>query len=150
MTKKRRLYDDFVSIQKQKQVLELRSALLAQLPTADWSLVHKELTAINYKMFEQLRTVSPAGLKPILIRRNSVEWIAAYLVQEIGIGGWRILLKHQNQKWELSRSRKSAPIVYVRKDQVAQHDLLIEKQIGYLSALEIFFSPKSKKELANV
>jgi hypothetical protein len=150
MSKKRQLYDDFVSIQKQKQVLEVRSALLAQLPTADWKLVHKELTAINTKMFEQLRTVSPAGLKPILIRRHSVEWIAAYLVQEIGIGGWRILLKHQNQKWELSRSRKSAPIIFVKKEQFAQHDALIEKQIGYLSALEVFFNGKNKKELVNV
>lgn len=138
--------NDYVSMQKQKQILQLHEELLND-PQATLARIE----AVNYKMFEQLRAVSSAGLKPILIRRNNAEWIAAYLVQEIGAGGWRILLKHQNHKWELSRARKSAEIVHVKKEQMKAFDLILTRQIGYLSALESFFSSqKKKRELVNV
>src|SRR5258706_3869991 len=142
-------------MQKQKRILELRHELLAQLAfgmvgdTAEKSRVRKEISGIDTKMFEQLRAVSSAGLKPILIRRNNAEWIAAYLVQEIGAGGWRILLKQQYMKWELSRARRSAEIVSVSKYKLPLHETIIEKQIDYLAALERFFSSRKAKSDSN-
>jgi hypothetical protein len=106
-------HENHVSMQKQKQVLLLREELLAQVSNPTPPVIEK----INLKMFEQLRKVSPAGLTPILIRRNNGEWIAAYLVQEVGLGGSRILLKHKS--WELVFARQSAQIVKI--DQF--HDL---------------------------
>jgi hypothetical protein len=143
---KQRIYNDHISIQKQKQILTLREELL---DCEGVKLTESRLKEVNSKMFEQLRQVSPAGLKPILIRRNSAEWIAAYLVQEIGAGGHRILLKHKN-KWELFRVRKSAEIVPIKKEQLGLFEIAVQKQIEYLHALGMFFNSKVKKELTNV
>lgn len=132
-------HENHVSMQKQKQILLLREELLAQVSNPTQSAIDK----INSKMFEQLRKVSPAGLTPILIRRNNGEWIAAYLVQEVGLGGSRILLKHKS--WELVFARQSAQIVKIDTQHSDQFELVIECQSDFFEGVNDLLVKARKK-----
>ena len=72
---------------QQKQVLAFREELLATVQTSD------DRENLDAKTFERLKHVSPEGLVPILIQRNHEDWIAAFLIQEVGLSSKRFLVK---------------------------------------------------------
>jgi len=93
---------------QQKQVLALREELLPGSSTPE------ELTLLDSKTFERLKHVSPEGLVPILIQRNHEDWIAAFLIQEVGLSSKRFLVKAS--QWRIQWAKKSAKMLRVPDD----------------------------------
>lgn len=93
---------------QQKQVLALREELLPS------SVTEEERSLLDGKTFERLRHVSPEGLIPILIQRNHEDWIAAFLIQEVGLSSKRFLVKAS--QWRIQWAKKSAKMLRVPDD----------------------------------
>ena len=111
---------------KQKQILALREELLTQ--------ENADIFGINKACFAQLKEVSPASLEPVLFQRNHEEWTAAYLVQEVGNRGKRVLIKSSG--WKLVRAKKSARILKISQGKARDlFDQVTEQQIKYRVSL---------------
>lgn len=93
---------------QQKQVLAFRDELLATVQTSE------DRENLDSKTFERLKHVSPEGLVPILIQRNHEDWIAAFLIQEVGLSSKRFLVKAST--WRIQWAKKSAKLIRVPQD----------------------------------
>lgn len=116
------------SLLKQKQILSMRERLLADISNPN------DRERIDASAFAQLREASPEGLVPIVIQRNNSDFLAAYLVQEVGDSGKRILVK--GERWTILRARKSAISFNVPGPQSQSFEKLVELQRLYFTELE--------------
>ena len=139
-------YNQFVD--RQQILLRNREALVFDLTKKD----RKTLEHVNKTFFKRLKTYSPGGLRPVLVRRPysaQDDSFAAYLIMATGNGGARLLLC--SSPWRIIWVKKSAQVQTIRSDTGKKfHQNLVElqeRQEACLTSLKkVLRRRKSKKQ----
>lgn len=117
---------DQYTLWKQRGILRSRRIALEQSPAKRHRLDEATLN--------ELRSYAPLKLAPVLIQRNAVEFVAAYLIQRVGdANGYRFLVREDD--WRICFARKSAKLVRIKPKQERAFARLVEAQEQYFSRL---------------
>jgi hypothetical protein len=101
------------------------------------------LDRLNERTLETLARISKFKLQPCLIQRNSGGYVAAYLIQRVGDGGYRYLFRGAD--WKISRAKKSAGIIKFKPKDKISFENLIQAQEAYYSRLREFVGSNGMK-----
>jgi hypothetical protein len=126
--------NDRATLLTQRNILTMREAYLKEADPAN-------AARIDLETMSQLRLVSSSNLQPIFIQRNNSDWVAAYLVQNIGDRGKRILLR--GDSWRIFRARKSARVITVESTQLPKFEDLVRLQEAYFVRFSSVFAEVS-------
>ena len=136
---------DAYTLRLQQEVLNARERALTHTPP-------ENVKQVDNVYFTDLRDVSPDKLAPVLVKRNHDEWFVGFLIQAIGTGGMRLLVK--DDKWRITRVKQSATVIRIGERLKDHHVALVEEQcclrrdLGILlSRVQPCKSMKSKKVL---
>lgn len=111
--------NDAYTLRLQQEILSARERALRFTSSED-------LNSLDQVCFTDLQEVSPEKLAPVLVKRNHDEWFAGFLVQSIGTGGMRLLVK--DSTWRITRVKRTATVVHVGVRDRQQHAAIVEQQ----------------------
>lgn len=136
---------DAYTLRLQQEVLNARERALTHTPP-------ENVKQVDNVYFTDLREVSPDKLTPVLVKRNHDEWFVGFLIQAIGTGGMRLLVK--DDKWRITRVKQSATVIRLGERFSVDHATLVEEQRCLRKDLNMLLSrvkpcksTKSKKVL---
>jgi hypothetical protein len=95
-------WTEIAQLQKQKEVLRIREHMIHRTTTAAQRL------SVDGDTLSELKNVSPEKLAPVVFYSVEHGWKAGYLIQQVGCGGARLLVRLRD--WEILRVRTSAII----------------------------------------
>ena len=93
---------EILSIKQQRDVLATRAKILSRFRTKE------DHDKTNSEAFEDLKNLSSEKLAPVLFYSVQHGWMAGFLIQKVGRGGHRVLVKLED--WKILRTKKSAII----------------------------------------
>lgn len=118
---------EIADLKQQKDVLKLREHLLHRA-TDD-----KQRDEINSTTFADLKKVSPEKLVPVVFYSVEHGWMSGFLIQQVGRGGARILVKMKH--WRILRVRTSAIIHKIKSAQEKHFGTVVDLQEQSYTAL---------------
>ena len=125
-----------MSVGKDQYTLGIQSAILKAREKALSALGRNPSgrKRLDGQTLAELRAVAPLKLRPCLIQRNKEGYCAAYLIQRIGVKGYRFLLR--GAAWKICRAKKSALVILVKVKNVRKFEALAAAQEEVAVALE--------------
>jgi hypothetical protein len=129
---KAKWWTEIAQLQKQKEVLRIREHMIHRATAPAQRL------SVDNDALAELKNVSPEKLAPVVFYSVEHGWKVGYLMQQVGCGGARLLVRLRD--WEILRVRTSAVIHSIKPQFLAAFEKVVKIQEDAQSDMWSFLS----------